>query len=314
MDEELLAYRAEVPARVGGLNGAPSGHGSQFGGSRSAYSKVRGHSQPSSPSPRKSSGAKKAASRPQAAVSGKRKTLFAKHREAKAFKTASTQAKHDIAHARKEREEYLNLNYLATRQHHRTSSAPAAPPPPHIRHSRRNSLDTQGTSTIFTVSEVSDNSDMKKSKEGSYYATYRPVKPTSHSRSREASRSRGPGREAGGGKGRSRSTSRTRHSQHSTSPTKSHRSKFPPSSYNGSDLTSVTTPSRGTRAPSQSPVRGLRTSTREGNDGAKGSKQGGYVNRFKDSLSDSDSDSSDDGRSRDLGAGIGGYHGAGRKW
>lgn len=357
LDAELLAYRAEQPARVGGLNSAPEGNGSHYAYSSTGHaSDLSSHRRPQATHSNKPRPAPLAP--PQ---QPKRKGFLARQREARASARASKLAKADIARARKERDDYFynaNANANASsrpkaemRTHTRNDGPPA--PPPH--RTRRNSAETVATSTVFSASEVSSISDKKKDVAGTYYAAYRPT--TDHrrqSRSREGSRTRGDRerdrrprsssrtsdrRPAGDRERRERSRSRDDRGSRQSSPRKT-RSRFPPSSYNGSDVSGVssgdgerggggtgrgrgqggnnaTAAATATTTTTITPrfahpqVPGLRGGG--GGDTAYGAptvrRAGGYANRFKDSLSDSDDE--DDG---DLGGMRGYYGGGGRKW
>jgi len=321
IDEELLAYRAEQPARVGGLNSAPEGHGSHYAYSSTGNTNTTSHHvNPATKLPM-----------PLPTQQPKRKSFLTKQREAKASKRAEKRAKEDIARARKEREEYI-YNAKPTKARPQSRNGPPAPPP---HRTRRNSAETVATSTVFSASEVSSITDKKKEVASSYYDSYRPSPAAdrhSRPRSRDASRTRGErersssrtprpadGRERD--RERSRSHSRTRggsdNGSRQSSPRKT-RSRFPPSSYNGSDISGD-----GERRAATTPrfahpqVPDLRaTTTTTGLSGGlglgaysvpTGRRAGGYANRFKDSLSDSEDE--DDG---DLGGMRRG--GGGRKW
>jgi len=324
VDEELLAYRAEQPARVGGLNSVPEGNGSHY-----AYSST-GHTNHS-----RIPATKIPLSPPTQQPQPKRKSFLTKQREAKAFKRAEKRAKEDIARARKEREEYIynsKASKVTKTRTTQTHNGPPAPPPHRI---RRSSVETVATSTVFSASDVSSISDKKKDVgSSSYYDAYRPdrhSRPHSreprgdreHHRQRSSSRTRerpSGGRERERENSRSGSHSRTRTSDHGgsrqSSPRKT-RSRFPPSSYNGSDISGVSEDGERHAAATTMPrfahpqVPDLRaTAGGYGAPTSTGRRAGGYANRFKDSLSDSEDE--DDG---DLGGMRGGYGGGGgRKW
>lgn len=330
MDEELLAYRAEQPARVGGLNSAPEGNGSHY-----AYSST-GHTSQH----HRTAVTKIPIPPPTQQQQPKRKSFLTKQREAKAFKRASKRAKEDIARARKEREEYIYNSKASKPTKTRPTQTHNDPPAPPPHRTRRNSAETVATSTVFSASEVSSISDKKKEVASSYYDAYRPDRHsreqsrTREHRQRSSSRTRdrpSGGRERERESSRSRSHSRTRgNSDHGgsrqSSPRKT-RSRFPPSSYNGSDISGVsgdggerraaTTNGGGHAATTSVPrfahpqVPDLRATTGIGGYAVPtGRRTGGYANRFKDSLSDSEDE--DDG---DLGGMRGGYGGGGgRKW
>jgi len=321
MDEELLAYRAEQPARVGGLNSAPEGNGSHY-----AYSST-GHTNhnhnPATKIPT------------QQQQQPKRKSFLTKQREAKAFKRAEKRAKEDIARARKDREEYIYNSKASKATKTRTTQTHNGPPAPPPHRTRRNSAETVATSTVFSASEVSSINDKKKdvASSSSYYDAYRPAPPDRRIREqsrtpgdreyRQRSSSRTRERPSGGRQredSRSRSHSRTRTSDHGgsrqSSPRKT-RSRFPPSSYNGSDISGVSGDGGERHAATTTMPRfahpqvpDLRaTAGGYGSPTTTGRRAGGYANRFRDSLSDSSDE--DDG---DLGGMRGGYGGGGRKW
>lgn len=250
-DADVLAYRAEQPARVGGLNRAPDG--SHYDYSQAASSVHQSRTKP--------------------AAQHKRKGFMEKQRDKKVAKRAEKRMKEEIAKARKDRDEYASVAP--------PRGARAANPSPR----RRNSVSTLATSTVLSEAMSSEVSvDKKKS---SYYDAYRP---SERHNARETSRTRHRS------SSRTRDASRSRHS----SPRKP-RSRFPPSSYNGSDVsaTSGDATARSARfAHAQVPE--LRTT---GGGYAAGVRRpgtgGGYVNRMPGGLSDSD----DDNNGGDLGMG-----------
>ena len=306
-DADVLAYRAEQPARVGGLNRAHDG-------SHYDYSN-NSDTQPLKPKPT----SKKEAPAP----APKRKTFMEKQREAKTAKRAAKQAKEDIARARKEREEFASRP--------RAGAGVGVKPAVSLR--RRNSVSTVATSTVFSSeASRSELSVAEKKEKNSYYTAYRPAtrererergheRDSSRTRRRSASRdsrsrAHGGGGEVKDGHGRTRSRSHSRQrggggGEHSrqASPRKE-RSRFPPSSYNGSEV-SAGSGEGGVRTAAGARVVHPQVPELRGGGGIGGGyagrRPGGYANRFKDELSDSEEED-DDGD-------LGGMRGlGGRKW
>lgn len=250
-DADVLAYRAEQPARVGGLNRAPDGSHYDYSATASSVQQDRRlRHVPTQP---------------------KRKGFMEKHREKKVAKRAEKRVKEEIARARKERDDYASAPRA-------THTRPANTSP-----RRRNSVFTLATSTVLSSAMSSEVSvDKKKS---SYYDAYRPSSRTdAHARQTSRTRQRSSSRTRGESRGRQ------------SSPRKE-RSRFPPSSYNGSDVSGVSgeaaaRPARFAHA--QVPELGRTGGGYAGGIRRPGTGGTGYVNRMPGGLSDSDEDDNGD--------------------